>query len=238
MKSKKVFLKAEWRKLIMINYEVSPHLLTKYIPNGTEIDFWQGKTFVSIVGFMFLNTKVLNIPIPFHRNFEEVNLRFYVKRKLTDETRRGVVFIREIVPKTAIATIANWLYNENYISLYMNHQISEVDSLKRVKYSWKQKKQHYFISVESFDTPQPLQPNSQEEFIAEHYWGYSKNKDRTIEYKVEHPTWVIYPVNKFQLEGNFEKLYGKEFNDVFNQPPTSVFLAEGSEILVRKPSII
>ena len=35
--------------------------------------------YVSLVGFMFKNTRLLNIPIPFHTDFEEVNLRFYVK---------------------------------------------------------------------------------------------------------------------------------------------------------------
>jgi uncharacterized protein len=109
----------------MLNYEVDAALLAPYIPSGLEIDYWQGRTYVSLIGFRFLNTRVLGFPIPFHRSFDEVNLRFYVRR----EECRGVVFIREIVPRAAIALVARRVYGENYVSLPMRHQIeaSRVD---------------------------------------------------------------------------------------------------------------
>ena len=77
----KVFLTAEWRYLAMLNYEIEPAVLAPFVPQGTELDSFDGKTFVSIVAFLFLDTRIGGIPIPFHRNFEEVNLRFYVRRK-------------------------------------------------------------------------------------------------------------------------------------------------------------
>ena len=101
------FLTAEWRKLAIINYEVNPEILEKYLPNGVELDFWDGKCLISVVGFMFLNTQLLGISVPFHRNFEEVNLRFYVKKWENQQWKRGVVFIKEIVPKKALSIIAN-----------------------------------------------------------------------------------------------------------------------------------
>jgi uncharacterized protein YqjF (DUF2071 family) len=67
------FLTAEWRYLAMINYEIDPAILLPHVPRGTELDEWQGKTFVSMVGFHFLNTRVLGVPLPFHRNFAEIN---------------------------------------------------------------------------------------------------------------------------------------------------------------------
>ena len=96
------FLTAEWRKLAVVNYMVEPEILQPFVPAGTELDFWQERCYVSLIGFRFENTKVLGMKIPWHVNFEEVNLRFYVRRKATDGWRRGVVFIKEIVPKAAI----------------------------------------------------------------------------------------------------------------------------------------
>jgi uncharacterized protein YqjF (DUF2071 family) len=77
----------------MLNYEVEPERLMPLVPKGTELDTHDGKTFVSMVGFLFLNTRVMGLAIPFHRDFEEINLRFYVRRKAEDGWRRGVVFV-------------------------------------------------------------------------------------------------------------------------------------------------
>jgi len=97
------FLTAEWRYLAMLNYEIDPVCLLSYVPIGTELDNWNGKTFVSVVGFLFLNARILGWSIPFHHNFEEINLRFYVRRKTREGWRRGVAFVRELVPRRAIA---------------------------------------------------------------------------------------------------------------------------------------
>jgi uncharacterized protein len=234
-KPKGVFLSAEWRKLIMFNYEVDAHILEKYVPKYTEIDFWNEKTYVSIVGFMFLNTTMLGLKIPFHINFEEVNLRFYVRRKFEEEWRRGVVFIREIVPRTAIATVANVLYNENYISLPMQHQHLQEGDLLKINYDWQYKSMDFSLKVEAENRLQDLQENSMEAFITEHYWGYAQGKKYTIEYQVEHPQWQTYPITQYESKGDFAFLYGEQFKNIFEKEPTSVLIAEGSEILVRKP---
>src|SRR5688572_6934416 len=112
------FLKAEWRKLIMFNYAVDPALLKPYVPPHTQLDLWNDTCYVSLVGFMFLNTRVKGIKIPFHINFEEINLRFYVKYDDPEMgPKRGVVFIQEIVPKSMITWVANTLYREHYTTL-------------------------------------------------------------------------------------------------------------------------
>jgi uncharacterized protein len=90
------FLYAEWRKLALFNYTIAPEALQPFMPYGTELDLWNGKCYISLIGFMFKNTRVLGLPIPGHINFEEVNLRFYVKRKVNGEWRRGVVFILRV----------------------------------------------------------------------------------------------------------------------------------------------
>ncbi|PKH49195.1 hypothetical protein CXF68_00170 [Tenacibaculum sp. Bg11-29] len=227
------FLNAAWRKLVMINYEVNPGILQKYVPNGTELDFFNDKCYVSVIGFMFLDTKILGMKIPFHRNFEEVNLRFYVKRKVKNEYKRGVVFIKEIVPKSAITFVANTIYNENYETLPMKHIWEESDEKLKVSYQWKKAKKWNEISVEVSNTLCEVEENSEAEFIAEHYWGYAKNINITTEYEVKHPKWKQYLVEDYKVAIDFLATYGKCFKELENQKPTSVFLMEGSEISVE-----
>lgn len=228
------FLKAEWRKLVMVNYEVNPDVLKEFIPKGTELDFYENKCYISVVGFMFLNTKLLGVKIPFHVNFEEVNLRFYVKRK----DKRGVVFIKEIVPKSAITFVANTIYKENYQTLPMKHSWTEKDDMFKVSYQWKINKKWNSISVESLQKSIAIEPNTQIEFIAEHYWGYAKDKNRTTEYEVKHPTWKYYPVINHTINIGFKATYGAHFSFLQSQKPSSVFLLEGSEISVENKTVL
>lgn len=232
------FLTAEWRKLILANYLVEPDLLEPYLPAGTELDYWEGKLYLSLVGFMFLNTKVLGMPIPFHRNFEEVNLRFYVRYQQGKEWRRGVVFIKEIVPKTMITWVANTVYGEHYETLPMRHKIQQVAEGLEVEYSIKKQEQWHSLLAKASNQPLKIIEGSEEEFITEHFWGYTKlNPKKTSQYEVGHPTWDLYPVQEFQLTGDFAQIYGAKFAFI-NEQPHSVFLAEGSEIFVMKGTTI
>jgi uncharacterized protein len=229
------FLTGEWRKLIMANYAVNPAILQKYLPKHTELDLYQGVCYVSLVGFMFLKTKLKGIPIPFHGNFEEVNLRFYVKHK--DENgqfKRGVVFIKEIVPKFALSWVANIVYNEPYVTMPTKHDwVVSADEIV-VNYGWKHKKIWMSMEVTAENKLVKIGSNSEEEFITEHYWGYTKiNENKTSEFGVEHPRWQTYPIKSYSINANFEALYGDEFAFLNNQKPNSILLAEGSAIAVK-----
>lgn len=228
------FLTAEWRKLAIANYEVDPGLLKKYIPPKTEIDLWHGTCYVSLVGFMFLNTKLLGIPIPFHRNFEEVNLRFYVRHFHKGEWKRGVVFIKEIVPKPALTFVANTIYKEHYQTLSMSHVWSESEKGRTVEYRWKMKPVENSFGIKAAREAKPIDNNSETEFITEHYWGYTKAKsDASFEYEVTHPRWEAYEVFEHTIHVDFAMVYGKEFEHLSREVPKSVMLAEGSEITVE-----
>ena len=238
MKTKE-FLTAEWRNLAMINYEIDPAILQPLVPHGTELDSWQGKTFVSEVGFMFLNTRVAGMAIPFHRNFEEINLRFYVRRKAEDGWRRGVVFVKEIVPRLAIATVARVVYNENYVARRMWHgtDLSEASFTKTgvVEYGWMEKTGRNFLRVRATGKAQPLVAGSEEEFITEHYWGYAAQRDGgTVEYQVEHPSWNVWQVSEAEFSCDIERVYGAQFAEALRGKPSSAFVADGSPIIVRK----
>lgn len=231
MKPAGVFLTADWQNLAMLNYEVDPGLLSEFRPAGTELDHWNGKTFVSLVGFRFLKTKVCGIPIPFHRNFDEVNLRFYVRRSVGGEIRRGVVFIKEIVPRWAIAAVARSFYNEKYIALPMDHQVKSGEHRLSVEYSWHSGFAWNRISIGAAGTPTLPEPGSEEEFITEHFWGYSAQADgTTVEYRVTHPSWRVWSECDAKFEGNATDLYGPDLASVLAGKPSSAFLAEGSAV--------
>jgi uncharacterized protein YqjF (DUF2071 family) len=228
------FLSAEWRKLAFANYAVDKEILTKYLPPHTALDDWKGKYFVSLVGFMFVDVKLKGLRIPFHTSFEEVNLRFYVKFKDQGTWKRGVVFIKEFVPKPAITFVANNIYKENYQTLPMKHAWIEQAHQLEVDYLWKNESWNKFSITASLPA-QEIEVGSEEEFITEHYWGYTKIKDQvSSEYGVEHPRWQIYPLKDFKIEVDFEQNYGRDFAFLNLKQPDSVMLAEGSEIRVLK----
>jgi uncharacterized protein len=232
----KVFLTAEWRQLAMLNYVVAPSVLAPFVPAGTRLDSWEGKTLVSVVGFLFLKTRVGGVPIPFHRNFEEVNLRFYVQREAEDGCRRGVVFIKEIVPRAAIALIARKLYNEPYVALPMSHRIeSEEGARHSVEYTWRSGGRENRLQLTVRGEAQLLRAGSEAEFITEHYWGYNTQRDgSTMEYRVEHPRWRVWAAEAARLDCEVAELYGTQFKESLSRPPTSAFLAEGSAVTVSR----
>lgn len=231
----KNFLTAEWRNLAMANYSVDRKLLEKYLPYKTEIDVWDNTCYVSLVGFMFLNTRLKGFKIPFHSNFEEVNLRFYVRYKDGNEWKRGVVFIKEIVPKPALTLVANTIYREKYETMRMDHTWrTDEDGDLEVEYKWKKEKWNSF-KVKAVNTKTDIASGSEEEFITEHFWGYTSiGHKKTSEYGVEHPRWSVYTVKEHAIAVDFENTYGSDFKFLTDERPKSVFLAEGSEIVVKE----
>src|SRR5258708_1289001 len=202
------FLTARWVDLAMVNYEVDPALLRQLVPAGTELDLWSGRCLVSVVGFQFLDTRVLGLALPFHRDFEEVNLRFYVRRTVGDEVRRGVVFVKEIVPRRAIAWIANAVYNEQYIALPMSHDATFGDR-RRLSYGWRFRGARCRLAVTLEGAPSLPQDGTEEGFITEHYWGYTRQRDgSTLQYEVEHPRWNVWRGGDPELICDTAALYG------------------------------
>ncbi len=215
----------------MANYEVAPEILADRVPKGTLLDFHEGKCFVSLVAFMFLDTRVLGFPVPFHINFEEVNLRFYVKRETETETRRGVVFVKEIVPRFALAFVARTFYGEPYEVWRMSHAKSEND----LSYAWWKGDCQNQLKVKIGENLGVPDTESHGEFIIEHYWGYTqRGAARCDEYKVEHPKWELFSVDSAKIDVDFGKIYGEKFAFLNNENPYSILLAKGSEISVYK----
>ena len=229
------FLKASWENLILVNYIISPDTIKEYVPNGTELDTWNGNCYISLVGFMFKNTRLLGFKVPFHVNFEEVNLRFYVKRKEGGKWKRGVVFIKEYVPKWALSFVANTIYNENYQTVPMKNKLLENENSITISYQWKIDSYWYSMEVNADKESSTIEKDSETEFITEHYWGYAKvNNNITNEYEVTHPRWAHYKINNYNIDVDFTKVYGQEFSFLNKLSPQSVILAKGSKITVEK----
>jgi uncharacterized protein len=229
------FLTADWRTLAMINFAVDPAVLEPLVPRGTTLDAWNGTTLVSAVGFRFLRTRVLGLGIPLHRDFEEVNLRFYVRREHPDGVRRGVVFVKELVPRRAIAAVAHWLYNENYLALPMGHRVETAGEGHAVEYRWRHRGGWHGIHLTTAGTPALPADGSEEEFVTEHYWGYVRQRDgATLEYQVEHPRWRVWRAAASRLSCDVAALYGDGFVAALAATPRSAFLAEGSPVVVRR----
>ena len=237
MTSERRFLTAQWRNLVMLNYEVDPRILAERVPAGCEVDFWRGRTFVSVVGFQFLHTRVLGIPVPFHRHFEEVNLRFYVRRKAEGTWRRGVVFVKELVPRRAIAFVARRVYGENYEALPMRHSVTSTDrsGATSVTYQWRRLSTWEGVSARFSGAAELPSDEAEETFVTEHYWGYSGGRDRpTLEYQVEHPRWSVWRADAASLECDVSSLYGSEFVEPLSGAPSTAFVADGSAVVVRR----
>ena len=220
----------------MANFETDPSLLKPYVPRGTELDDWHGKHYVSLVGFLFANTRVRGIAVPFHKTFEEVNLRFYVRYKHPAGWRRGVVFVKELVPLHMITLVANTLYGEKYATCNMRHSWEpQTANRLKVRYEWEWANGWNHLEAVASQISEPVAEGSKEHFITEHYWGYTQlDQLRTSAYQVTHPSWRIHPVHTFSYHCDTEALYGRQFVTTLEQPPTSVFLAEGSSIAVMK----
>lgn len=235
------FLSAEWRHIVVLSYAIDPSVLARFVPGGTELDVWNDdESLISVVGLQFRDTRLLGVPVLFHRHFEEVNLRFYVRRTTAGEVRRGVVFIKEIVPRRAIAWVAREVYNENYVALPMSH-IDTVGSGNdpRVTYRWCFRDRSERLSARLRGEPIVPPPASRSEFITEHYWGYSRQRDgSTLEYRVEHPRWEVWKVDDAELVCDVRELYGGAFAEPLSGDPVSALVARGSKVVVRRGTAI
>jgi uncharacterized protein YqjF (DUF2071 family) len=234
-----VFLTAEWRYLALLNYRVDSKLLEEYLPAGTELDDWQGHSYVSLVGFHFRNTRIFGIPLPLYQGFEEVNLRLYVRRRVGAELRRGVRFIKEIVPARAVTAIARLTYNEPYETRAMHHRIESPHGSAPImaEYSWQQKRGWTRLMVTGTGAAEYPLPDSEEEYLTDRPWGYGTQRDgRTTEYYVEHPRWRVWQAESHLLEGDASEMFGPALGKILERPPASAFLSDGSPVKVHLPT--
>jgi uncharacterized protein YqjF (DUF2071 family) len=232
-------LRSAWRHLALVNYAIDPQSLRDLVPRGTELDDFEGQSYVSVVGFLFLDTRILGVPLWFHQEFEEINLRFYVRRRSSEGWRRGVVFVKEIVSRPLVSIAARTLYHENYVTLPTAHDLQfepgATPWLRSAKYSWRSRGRLQHVHVSADRAPSALVDGSLEEFITEHFWGYNTQRDgSSLEYQVEHPRWRVSQASAASLQCEVADLYGERFVKALSAPPACAFLADGSEVSVHR----
>ena len=222
------FLTATWRHLVLLNWRVNEDLLVPHLPSGVELDRWDGDCWASLVGFQFLYMSVKGVPAFGYRDFPEINLRFYVKRQVNGETRRGVVFIREITPHLMVGWVARALYNEPYTTMPMRQSVDE----SHARYQLQIDGQWQGLGVRTAGAWRGQ--DEAELFITEHYWGYNTQRNGdAMEYQVEHPTWRARSIELDCLDLDIEKLYGAQWAKALGAKPDSMVFAEGSGVTVR-----
>ena len=234
MSSTTALLSAEWRDLVMISYEVDPVILGPLVPAGTSLDFYEGQALVTLVGLRFLHTRVAGIPVPLHQDFEQVNFRFYVWRQTEAETRRGVVFIKEIVPSLSMTLSARFLLNEKFVTAPMRHEVTGGE-LGWASYEWQLNDRWNQVAARRNGPSGPAAPHSLEAFIKDRPWGYSRQRDEsTLELEVEHPPWDIWPAADPTVDCEVSAVFGSQFVTALSRPPVLVFIAVGSETVVHR----
>ena len=222
------FLTATWRHLVLLNWRVNEDLLVPHLPSGVELDRWDGDCWASLVGFQFLHMSVKGVPAFGYRDFPEINLRFYVKRQVNGETRRGVVFIREITPHLMVGWVARALYNEPYTTMPMRQSVDESPA----RYQLQIDGQWQGVGVRTAGAWRDQ--DEAELFITEHYWGYNTQRNGdAMEYQVEHPTWRARSIEPDCLDLDIEKLYGEQWAQALGTKPDSMVFAEGSGVTVQ-----
>jgi hypothetical protein len=235
---RRAFLRADWRYLVMLNYEVDAAMLRPLVPPGTSLDFWDGRALVSVVGFRFLGTRVLGAAIPGHRDFDEVNLRFYVRRDTNGESRRGVVFIRELVARAAVAAIARWAYNEPYrvVPMRSTTPAPGAETPGRLRYEWRTAAAWQHVAATAVGPARVPAPDSESAFVTQHHWGYTQQRDNTtVEYEVAHPPWRVWETSDPDLKADVAGVYGAALAEALSGAPASAFVAEGSPVVVSTP---
>ena len=226
------FLTAQWRNLLMLHWEVDPRWLIDRVPVGTTLDLWQGKAYVGLVGFQFLDTRVLGAPVPFHQDFEEVNLRFYVRRVVDDEVRSAVVFICECVPRQLVGGIARLLYREPYMVLPMK-SVVRADPAPDVQYAWQAGNRWCSVSARAEGAGAPPKPHSLDAFVTIRNWGYNGQRGTdTLEYHVAHPPWNVWRAQDVRLDADLTSLCGAELA-AYLKMPASTLLADGSSVAIH-----
>ncbi len=228
-RARRPFLTARWRRLILAQYETDPALLRRRLPDGLELDRWQGRVYVSVVAFEFLDTRVRGFRVPGCVDFPEINLRFYV----TDGERRGVCFVRELVPSRLTSLVARMVYNEPYARASMVVSTAESDEELHIEHRFRFGGLEHRIAAQVEAQRTVPTEDSLEHHFKEHEWGFGRTRRGTpTRYRVEHPTWATHRVRTASIKIDSGTLYGREWAWLGDARPDSVVVADGSEIAV------
>lgn len=242
-KAPKVLFKARFSELVALNFAIDPSILEPHVPKGLELDFFKNETYVSLVAMMLRDVRVLGIPIHVATGFEEINLRYYVRRKVGDKYQKGACFLRDYVSGSAAAWILGWIFKADFGRLKMKHNNSGFDmrdegAIPEVDYQWKVDDHVNRIRVKARERIQRTGPDTKVGFILNHSNEYSSRDGVTLEYAVRQPEWQVWNAAQANFTCDVKRLFGPEFVKPLSRRPASVFVTPGSEVVIYRPRVL
>lgn len=245
MKNKKIkpLYRAEWREIVVISFEIDPKILRSYVPPKTEIDSFEGATFVSLMARVCKNVKPYGWPIVFAKSVEQVQLRFYVKRQTAEGYRRGVCLIRDYVPSKKVSLFLNWMFKHRFNQVRIQRESKNFDkalpdAMPEVEYRWETGDVWNHVKVKARSEMRKQEKETKESFVLDHHFGYTVREGKTYEFFVEYNPWALWDAKSGSFECDTEQVFGRHFVRALKQRPASVFLARGSEVIIHKPTLI
>ena len=239
-------LAGEWRDLALLNWFVDPAILRPRVPAGAELDTWEGRGVLSLVGLRFLHLRLLGLPVPGMQAFTQVNVRFYVRRRVGEEIRHGVCFVLAMVPRRLLTLGARLAMHEPFETFptrVAHHRAP--DGAGGLSYQWQGGNQggtgdggwHRMQVVLDAAAVRAPEDGSLETFVLHRFWGFTQQPDgTTLEYRVEHPCWRVAAVNDFDLSAQWEGLrVPAEVRTALAGPASFALYAEGSEARMYRP---
>lgn len=232
----RVFLTARWTDVVLVNYRVPPELLQQHVPPGSVLDTPDADPdlhLLSVVVLRFRDTRVRGVKIRTAQDFAELNLRFYVRQG----DKRASVFLREFVPAPLIMIGARLFYRQPYFPALISHAVTSHDGYLSVQTRFRNRQHRGELNLTARNEPTVPSDDSVEHFLKEHYWGFHIDRDgETFAYRVEHPVWTTYPVERAEVTVDPGVLLGGAWRSIdWNTARHSVVFAEGSGATVYEP---
>lgn len=240
----KPLMKAKFTELVALNFQIDPEILKPRLPKGLELNFYRDETYVSLVAMMLRNVKFYGFPIPVAHAIGEFNLRFYVRRKVSDtETRHGSCFIKDYVSSRTGAWGLSKVFQAEFCRIKMNCAqqgfSNDDDAAPKVDYRWEVSKDHWNrIRVSARERVKRTGPETKVGFVLNHSNIYSRRNRETLEYPVVRPRWQIWNAGHANFTCDVKKLFGPEFVKPLARRPASVFVANGSDVIIYRPNVI
>lgn len=223
---------AAWTNIAVVTWEVEPDLLAPYVPPTLSLNLRDSMAFVSLVGLQFSNLRVRGVRVPGHQHFDEINLRFYVRKT----GYQGVTFIREYAPRPLAALMARILYSEPYRAAPVRGRITADEATIVAGYEIDYGGRTSQFSLTGQRPPVRPDNTTLEHFLLEQHWGFTTTRGgQMMRYEVEHPVWHIYPIVSYTLDFDFAAVYGPKWAVLGESEPRSLVLATGSDVTISRP---
>lgn len=185
-----------WRDLLFLHWRVPPENLAPSIPDGLEIETFDGSAWIGIVPFLMRGVRPRFLPtFPGLSDFHELNVRTYV---VDEAGRPGVWFYSLDADQSLAVRIARRFFHLPYEHARMSHQVSGDETIDYACCR-KGRATPSEFRYRPLGSPREATPGTLEFFLLERYLLYSwdARRERLFEGRVHHRP---YPFQNVTLE--------------------------------------